>query len=239
MITDPFFYWVAIPAVLCFGMAKGGMGAAFGLVAVPLMALAVPPLQAAAILLPILLVMDVFAVRSFWREWDMTNLRLTLPGAMLGILVGALTFRFLNDDAIRLMLGLISIAFVANYLLDRHGAAKQPTWARGTWWGSVSGFTSFGIHSGGPPISVFVLPQRLPKRQLMATFAVFFAVLGQFSVDNAMTSLALVPIAPLGVWLGVWLLDRIDESLVYRLSYFGLALLGFKLTYDGIKGVFG
>ena len=250
MVSDPFFYYVAIPAVIFFGMAKGGMGSAFGLISVPLMALAVSPLQAAAILLPILLVMDVVAVKSFWREWDHLNLKLTLPGAMLGILLGTFTFSYLNDDAIRLMLGLIVILFISNYLLNKHVAAKPPTAIRGAWWGGVAGFTSFGIHSGGPPISIFVLPQRLEKRRLMATFAYFFAVvnvvklipytaLGQFSSQNLMTSLVLVPLAPVGVLLGVWLLDRIEEDWVYGLSYFGLALLGIKLTFDGVTGLLG
>jgi hypothetical protein len=248
MILDPFFYVVAVPAVLFFGMAKGGMGAAFGLISVPLMSLAVAPLQAAAILLPILLVMDVVAVKSFWQEWDMLNLRLTLPGAMLGILVGSFTFQYFSDAAIRLLLGVMVVLFIANYLFNKSLEPKKPTLGRGTWWGALSGFTSFGIHSGGPPISIFVLPQRLDKRRLMATFALFFALvnivkvvpyaaLGQFSRDNLMTSLVLIPLAPVGVLLGVWLLDRIDEDKIYGLSYFGLGLLGIKLTYDGVLGL--
>lgn len=248
MIHDPYFYAAAIPAVLFFGMAKGGMGAAFGLISVPLMALVVPPLQAAAILLPTLLVMDAVAVRSFWKEWDWLNLKLTLPGAMLGILIGAFTFHYFSDAAIRLLLGLMVVVFIANYLFNKHLDAKSPTWVRGTWWGALSGFTSFGIHSGGPPISIFVLPQKLEKRRLMATFAFFFALvnvvklvpytlLGQFSNDNLLTSLTLIPFAPLGVLLGVWLLDKIDEAKVYGLSYFGLSLLGIKLTYDGVTGL--
>ncbi len=248
MIVDPFFYAVAIPAVLFFGMAKGGMGAAFGLISVPLMSLAVPPLQAAAILLPTLLVMDAVAVKSFWQEWDTHNLRLTLPGAMLGILVGTFTFHYFSEAAIRLLLGAIVMLFIANYVLRKNLAPKPPTPWRGAWWGGLAGFTSFGIHSGGPPISIFVLPQRLEKRRLMATFAFFFALvnvvklipyaaLGQFSHVNLMTSLVLLPVAPVGVLVGVWLLDKINEDLVYGLSYFGLGLLGIKLTYDGVVGL--
>ncbi|MDG1905539.1 MAG: sulfite exporter TauE/SafE family protein [Arenicella sp.] len=250
MIVDPFFYVVAIPAVIFFGMAKGGMGSAFGLVSVPLMSLAVPPLQAAAILLTILLVMDAVAVKSFWKEWDELNLRLTLPGAMLGILVGTFTFQYFSDAAIRLLLGVMVVMFVANYFLNRNLAPKLPTLGRGAWWGGLAGFTSFGIHAGGPPISIFVLPQRLEKRRLIATFAFFFAVvnivklvpyaaLGQFSRDNVLTSLVLIPLAPIGVLLGIWLLDKINEDRIYALSYFGLGLLGIKLSYDGLNGLLG
>ncbi|MEO0369260.1 MAG: sulfite exporter TauE/SafE family protein [Pseudomonadota bacterium] len=249
MITDPIFYLCAVPAVLCFGMAKGGLGSALSLTAVPLMALAVPPLTAAAILLPILLVMDVVAVRSFWREWDSMNLKLTLPGALLGIVVGTFTFSYLNDDAIRLLLGIIVVIFIADFLFQSNKPAKAVSLRRGSWWGAVSGFTSFGIHAGGPPISIFILPQRLPKRQLMGTFAVFFAVvnviklipygaLGQLSWSNMMTSFVLMPIAPIGVLLGVYLLDKISEKSIYSFTYFGLGLLGVKLCYDGITGLF-
>lgn len=250
MLYDPYFYLVAIPAVIFFGMSKGGMGAAFGLIAVPLMALAMPPLQAAAILLPILLVMDVVAVRAFWGEWDRHNLKLTLPGAVLGIVVGAFTFRYLNDAAIRLMMGVLVLWFIGSFLLNRRQKAKAPTFWRGTWWGGLSGFTSFGIHAGGPPINIFVLPQGLEKRRLMATFALFFALvnvvkvipywaLGQFQTETMILSLALIPFAPVGVWLGEWLLNRIDEQRIYDLSYFGLSLLGIKLTWDGVVGLVG
>jgi uncharacterized protein len=249
VITDPFFYFCAIPAILVFGMAKGGFGGGIAVISVPLMTLAVSPVQAAAILLPILVVMDFIAMWSFRGQWSKRNIKLALPGAIAGIVIGAFTFRYLSEDAIRLMIGLIVVVFCLNYWFKRNSTKKrEPDAIRGTFWGAISGFTSFGIHQGGPPISIFLLPQQMEKTVLMGTFAVFFTVvnlvklipyawLGQFDYTNLMTSLVLVPVAPIGVRLGYYLLHKIDEQLVYRLCYFFLFVVGLKLLFDAIKGM--
>ncbi len=259
MITDPLFYLCAVPAVLLYGMAKGGFGGGIAVVAVPLMTLAVSPVTAAAILLPILVVMDFVAIWSFRGNWSRINLKYTLPGALAGIVVGAFTFRYLSEDAIRIMIGVISVAFCLNYywnsglkqkLLGTEAGEpdpKQPSPIRGNWWGSIAGFTSFGIHAGGPPISIYMLPLRLEKTHLMGTFAVFFTVvnlvklipyawLGQFDASNLTTSLVLVPLAPVGVRLGYYLLHKVSEQLIYQLCYFFLAVVGAKLLWDGLTG---
>ena len=245
MITDPLFYLFAIPAVLIFGMAKGGFGGGISIIAVPLMAMTVPPIQAAAILLPLLIAMDFVALWSFRGEWSKTNLKMTLPGAILGILIGVFTFRYLSEDAIRILIGIIAVAFCLNYWLKRENKAlRSPDIVRGSFWGCISGFTSFGIHSGGAPISVYFLPQQMEKKLLMGTFAVFFTVvnlfklipyawLGQFDNTNLMTSLVLLPVAPIGVRLGYYLLHKIDEATIYRLAYFFLFIIGLKLLWDG------
>lgn len=249
MITDPFFYLCAIPAVLIFGLAKGGFGGGIAVVSVPLMTLAISPVQAAAILLPILIVMDAVAMWSFRGQWSKPNLRFSLPGAILGIAIGAFTFRYLSEDAIRLLIGIIAVAFCLNYWLKPALDKKaEPSLLHGSLWGTVAGFTSFGIHAGGPPLSIYLLPQKLDKTILMGTFAIFFAVvnvvklipytwLGQFDHTNLLTALVLMPLAPVGVRLGYFLLHRISEQLVYRLCYFFLFVVGMKLLYDGRMGV--
>lgn len=249
MITDPLFYLCAIPAVLLYGIAKGGFGGNIAILSVPLMALVVAPQQAAAILLPILCAMDLVALRTFRGRWDKTNLRIILPASLVGIALGALTFRYLNDAHIKLLIGGIALLFTLNMLLRRGAAIPRPaSRVRGSFWGMVSGFTSFGIHAGGPPINVYMLPQRLEKTLLMGTIAVFFTVvnwvkvpayvyLGQFSSENLLTSLVLLPLAPVGVRLGFWMLQRSDEQLIYRLCYIFLFLTGGKLFYEGVKGL--
>lgn len=250
MITDPVFYLCAIPAVLAFGMAKGGLGGSVSMLAVPLLALVVSPLQAAAILLPILVVMDVIAVWSFRGRWHRQNLRYTLPGALAGTAVAALTFDYIDENSIRLLIGIMALGFCLNYWLveRRNPRQTRPDPLRGNIWGAVAGFTSFSIHQGGPPISVYLLPQQLEKTQLMATFALFFLVvnlakllpytwLGLFNSSNLLTSLALMPLAPVGVRLGYWLLHRIDERWIYRLCYWFLFAMGIKLSADGLAGI--
>ncbi|WP_426416794.1 sulfite exporter TauE/SafE family protein [Aestuariirhabdus sp. LZHN29] len=249
MITDPFFYLCAIPAVLLFGVAKGGFGGTVAVVSVPLMALAVPPLQAAAILLPILVVMDAVALWSFRGQYDRINLKILLPAAVAGVVIGAFFFRYLPDDAIRVLIGLIAVIFCFNYWFNPGYHSKTaPNRLRGSFWGMVAGFTSFGIHAGAPPVSVYMLPQQLDKKLLMGTFAVFFASvnfvklfpyawLGSFEATNLLTSLVLIPLAPIGVRLGFYLLHRVDEKIIYRLAYFFLCVMGVKLLDDGSRGL--
>ncbi|MBT4999113.1 MAG: sulfite exporter TauE/SafE family protein [Oceanospirillaceae bacterium] len=246
MITDPLFYFFAVPAILIFGIAKGGFGNAIGVVAVPLMALAVSPLQAAAILLPILCVMDVFAIRKFWRQWDVTNIVIMLPAGCVGVLVGSLTFSYLNEGHVRLLIGLLALIFALNFWLKSPGSIqKEPDYIKGAFWSVIGGFTSFGIHSGGPPVNIYLLPQKLHPKVFMGTCAMFFwitnyvklipyFILGQLDSQNLQTSLVLLPLAPIGVGFGYYLHTRVSTKKFYNIFNFFLIITGCKLTYDGI-----
>ncbi len=251
MITDPLFYLCAIPAVLIFGMAKGGFGGGVAVISVPMMALVISPVKAAAIMLPLLLAMDAVALWSFRGQWHRQNLRIMLPAAILGVAVGALFFNYLSENAVRILIGLISLSFTLDYMIKRGGGKVQkPNILKGSFWSAIAGFTSFGIHAGGPPASIYLLPQQLEKTMLMGTFAIFFAVvnivklipyawLGQLDHSNLMTSLVLLPLAPIGVRLGYFLLHRVDQIMIYRICYFFLAVAGIKLLTDGIRGLTG
>ena len=246
MITDPLFYFFAVPAILIFGIAKGGFGNAIGAVAVPLMALAVSPLQAAAILLPILCVMDVFAIRKFWRQWDVTNIVIMLPAGCVGVLVGSLTFSYLNEGHVRLLIGLLALVFALNFWLKSAGSIqKKPNYVKGTFWSIIGGFTSFGIHSGGPPVNIYLLPQKLHPKVFMGTCAMFFWItnyvklipyflLGQLDSQNLQTSLVLLPLAPIGVGFGYYLHTQVSTAKFYNIFNFFLIITGCKLTYDGV-----
>ena len=246
MITDPLFYFFAVPAILIFGIAKGGFGNAIGVVAVPLMALAVSPLQAAAILLPILCVMDVFAIRKFWLQWDVTNIVIMLPAGCVGVLVGSLTFSYLNEGHVRLLIGLLALIFALNFWLKSAGSIqKEPDYIKGTFWSVIGGFTSFGIHSGGPPVNIYLLPQKLHPKAFMGTCAMFFwitnyvklipyFILGQLDSQNLQTSLVLLPLAPIGVGFGYYLHTRVSTKKFYNIFNFFLIITGCKLTYDGV-----
>ncbi|MET0856238.1 MAG: sulfite exporter TauE/SafE family protein [Telluria sp.] len=246
IITDPVFYAAAIPAVLLTGISKGGFGSALGGIGVPLMALAISPVHAAAILLPVLCFMDLVGLRVYFRKWDSANLRIMLPGAVLGVAIGTLTFGMLSDDAIRILIGAIAVAFTLNNWLGL-SARQQPAGRsviKGTFWSGVSGLTSFLAHAGGPPAMIYMLPQRLDKTTYVATISVFFlflngiklvpyAWLGQFSAANLGTSLVLAPLVPLGVWLGLWLQNRINTVWFYRIAQICLLATGLQLIWQG------
>ena len=245
MINDPLFYFFAVPAVLIFGLAKGGFGNAIGVVAVPLMAMAVSPAKAAGILLPILCVMDWFAIRKFWGKWDLHNLVIMLPAAFAGVLLGTLTFSYLNDAHVRLIIGFLALAFALNFWLKSNVSVKQkPNRIKGVFWSTIAGFTSFGIHAGGPPINFYLIPQKLHPTVFMGTCAVFFGVvnyvklvpyfwLGQLESENLLTSLILLPLAPIGVSLGYYLHLRVSPQKFYQIFNFFLFVTGCKLAYDG------
>lgn len=250
MITDPWFYAVAIPAVLLFGISKGGFGGGLGMTAVPLMALVVSPVQAAAILLPILCVMDVVALWKFRGKWVWPELKVLLPASLLGILVGTLLFEYMSAAVVKLIVGVVAIFFTLHYWLSRRssGSATLDYYpvSYGLLGGSVAGFTSFVAHSGGPPISMYLLRRPLNKMDFAATTVLFFAVvnyvkllpyawLGQLSADNLATSAALVVLAPVGVLIGAWLHARISDRVFFTLVYGLLFAVGCKLVFDGVS----
>ena len=254
MISDLSFYLLAIPVVILVGMSKGGFGGGFGTLAVPLLSLMIDPRLAAAILLPILCSMDAFSLWSFRGTWDKLNLKILLPGALLGTIAGAFTFEITNADWIRLIIGLLSIYFVLHYLWGKHFLEqlkqRKPNKLAGSFWGAIAGYVSYIAHAGGPPVAIYLLPQHLSKSALAGTTILFFAIinfiklipyvwLGQISGPSFTTSLMLLPLAPLGVWLGVYLHHRVSDRVFYWLSYGFLFLAGLKLTYEGILGMWG
>ncbi|MGF1725306.1 sulfite exporter TauE/SafE family protein [Photobacterium nomapromontoriensis] len=245
VVSDPWFYITAIPAVLIYGIGKGGLGGALGIIAVPLMALVISPTQAAAILLPILCVMDVFAVRQHYRSADYSVLRQILPGSLLGVLLAGIFLSVTPETGLKLLIGALSLVFCLQYALQGNKEKKKPGRASAWWWGGLGGFSSTAIHAGGGPASIYLLPLQLEKVTLIATMAVLFAIinlvklvpyslLGEFDSTNLMTALILMPLAPVGVYMGVWLLHRVSQDWVYRLCYVFLFVSGLKLFADGL-----
>ena len=248
IITDPQFYLATVPAVLLLGVSKSGFGAGFGSLAVPIMALAVTVPQAAAILMPVLLLMDLLGMAAFRKDFDLRLLRFLLPFGLLGTVIGALLFRVLDAHVVAGIVGAFTLLFLAQRLLfppTAHSPAP-PRWL-GAVLTTTSGFTSFVAHAGGPPISAYVIPLRLSPVRFTATMAFFFFVinlskwipyawLGLRDLRNLATSLVLLPIAPIGVWIGVRLARSIDPRLFYRLLYLGMFLTGVKLLWDAFVG---
>jgi uncharacterized protein len=245
LIDNPWFYAAAIPAIVLTGIAKGGFGGGVGGLAVPLIALTVSPSRAAAIMLPILVLMDAVGLYAYRGQWDRRIMRVVLPAGLVGILIGWLTFRFLADHWIRILLGVISIAFVIDGLRPAAPRAAPASDATGRFWATVSGFTSFVTHAGGPPFNFYLLRQRLEKGLFAGTTIVFFAVinatklvpylaLGLFDATNLGTSAVLAPAAAAGIVLGIVLRRHISRSVFFRIVYGFVFVTGCKLLYDGV-----
>jgi uncharacterized membrane protein YfcA len=247
LLTNPWFYAAAIPAVLLTGISKGGLGFAGGL-SVPLLSLAISPVQAAAIMLPILVCTDFVGVYAYRKDWDRRNMAILMPAGVLGIVIGWVTFRYLADDWIRLLLGLISCSFVAYNVLGKMPPPAQPNRLKGYVCGTASGFTSFVAHAGGPPLSIYLLPQRLDTARYVGTTIIYFSVinalkvvpyfqLGLFDLSNLWTAVVLLPLAIVGVLLGLALRKRIGAKWFYRTAWTLLFVVGAKLLYDGARGL--
>lgn len=249
IVSDPWFYATAIPAVFIYGIGKGGLGGALGIIAVPLMAMTIEPTQAAAILLPILCVMDFFAVKQHYRHADRKILKRMLPGAILGVALAGVFLSVISEPGLKLVIGGLSLAFCLQYVLMKGKNKTKGNLISAWFWSIMSGFSSTALHAGGGPASIYLLPLKLDKVVLIASMAVLFAIvnlfklipytlLGEFDHTNLMTSLILMPLAPVGVKIGVWLLHRASQALVYRLCYIFLFLSGSKLFWDGGYALF-
>jgi len=248
MLSDPAFIAVAVLAVLLIGLSKSGFGGAMGGLSVPLMSLLITTPQAAAIMLPIMLVLDALGLVVFRGKSDRANLRIIIPGGMIGIVLGALTFHFVDARWIKGVVGIEALLFGFDRLRQVSAAGDEtgmPAVAKGLFWSSISGFTSFISHAGGPPILQYLLPQGMDRVRMVGTTTIFFAVinfakllpysvLGLLDMSNAAISLALLPVAPVGYWIGLKLLKRLPVEPFNLVVAIAMLLTGLKLLADAL-----
>lgn len=247
-LPDPVFYALAIPALIVTAIGKGGFASGGSNVAVPAMSLLIPAPQAAGITLPLLCAMDIFSVWGWRREVEARLAWSLAPGAVVGMLVGAIAFDHLSDRAVKGIVGAIAVAFSLNWWLSAWigFAPKEPrerNAVRAALASAGAAFTSTLAHAGGPPLALYLLPLRLRRQLLNATTVVFFGVLnwvklipyfflGQLNPTNLATSALLLWTAPLGVGLGIWLARRTSDRWFYRIIFGLLLLTGVKLLGD-------
>jgi uncharacterized membrane protein YfcA len=246
IITDPLFYALAIPAVVALGLSKGGF-AGVGQMATPLVALALPPLEAAAIMLPIMILQDASALWVYRKDWNGRILAIVIPGGIIGIIIAAFLAAHISNAAVRVFVGGITVAFVLYYWAGMMRVPRErtkPGIIGGLFWGALAGFTSTLAQAGGPPYQIYVLSQRLPKMTFVGTTAIFFAAmnwlkvvpymaLGQFSAKGLMTSLVLVPLALATNQLGFWLVRHTREDLFYKIIMILMFVIGIALLRTG------
>ncbi len=244
----PAIFWpCAIVAVVLVGIAKAGFGGGVGIVATPLIALSVSVADAAALMLPLLMVCDVFAIRHYRTNYDRRSIKLLLPGALVGVGLGAFFFGFFahNPRVLESGLGCVAIVFVlfqaTRSLLFEALEKRHPAALKGVLMGAASGFTSTLAHAGGPPATMYLLPQKLPRHLFVGTTVIFFAALnviklvpyialGFMRPGILLTTLVLSPLSYIGVKLGIYLNGRFSEIWFNRLVYGLLLLTGLQLV---------
>jgi uncharacterized protein len=235
--------------VLIAAISKGGFGSGAGFVSAPMLALVMEPRQSVGLLLPLLMLMDLTSLRTYWRRWSWSHAQRMMLGSVAGVVLGTALFRVVSGDGIRLLVGGIAVGFVVFQMAREFGwlrAAERPLKAVwGYFWGGVTGFTSFVSHAGGPPASIYLLGSRLDKTTFQATTVVTFwwvnliklppyLALGMFTAESARANLVLAPVAVAGVFLGVWAHHLIEQKTFFRLTYALLLVTGIKLIWDAL-----
>ena len=244
VITDPLFYLIAVVAVVLQGLSKGGF-LGLGLLSLPLMSLSLPPMQAAAIILPTVLAQDALTVWVYRRHWSAWNLKIMIPSMVVGVVVGWWFAASLTAAHVRLAIGLIAGAFVLRHWLGSRfeRLAAKPGCTTGVIFGTLGGFTTMLANAGGPAWQMHLLPQKLDKLTYVGTFSVLFAAsnlikipaygaLGQLTQENLTIGLLLLPVAVAANYTGIWLVRRTPAELFFRIAY----VLMFLISIELIRG---
>lgn len=249
-MNDILFYAIILTAAALIGLSKSGLIVSISAINVPLIALIMPARDAAGVLLPVMLVIDVVALFIYARNYDQRVLSILIPGSLIGTLLGWLLSATVDEAAVRLSIGIVTILFVLDALIPfrkkLEGLPPSRFW--GTFWGAITGFTSFISHTGGPPYQIFVLPQKLSPAIFAGTTAVFFAInnaaklfpyyfLGQLEFRNVKLAALMVPVALFSLAAGYFAVRKISADLFYKFTYGLLLVFGLKLIWDGIVGL--
>ena len=239
------FFLTVVPAILLYGIAKSGLGGSMSLISIPLMTLVMPLNQALGIILPILIFSDFIATYKYRKEFDLDTLKLIVPFAALGIIVGSLTFSYFSENLLKFIIGLMGFLFTGHYFLFKKDkeAKSNKNFFKGGVCSMIAGFSSFCVHAGGTPTSIYLLPLRMKKEIYVGTRIIFFTFVNliklplyiNLSMTNFETfkqSLILFPVALLGILTGYRLLKIIEEKLFYNILYTLILVTSTKLLYD-------
>jgi len=246
-VTDWQPWLIGALGVLFIGLSKAGFGGGLGMLTTPLCALAFPPRDAIGIVLPLLCAGDLFSLWHYWRKWDARNLKFLLPGAAVGIIVGVHFIGLFSPRQLNVAIGVIAVTFVLFQLfrefIFRAEGAFAPNHKAGLPCGLIAGITSSFAHGAGPVVSMFLVPQRLPKEIFVGTNVLvffwinwikvpFFVGNGVITSGTLLKSLWFLPLIPVGVWLGVWLNRRCSEKGFIRVVLVALFLSGLQLIFN-------
>ncbi len=234
-------------AVLFIGFSKARFGGGLGRLTTPLCVLAFGPKEAIGILLPLLCAGDAFSLYHYWGKWERRNLKFLMPGVVAGVVFGVQLIGRFSARELNLAIGVLAVLFVVFQLVKakifRAEGAFAPNHAIGIPCGIGAGITSTFAHGAGPIVSVFLIPQELPKQIYVGTTVLVFTWINWikmpfFAANQIITSgtlkisLVFLPLIPLGVWLGVWLNRKVSELWFSRLIYLFTFLTGLQLIFN-------
>ena len=241
------FFICVVPAIIIFGIAKSGLGGSIALIAIPLMTVVMPLNQALAIILPILILSDFTAVYKFRKEFDLGTLKLLVPFAAVGIFVGSVTFSYFSEDMLKFIVGLMGFLFSAHYFLLKKNKfiPNKKSFFKGSICSVIAGFTSFSVHAGGTPTSIYLLPLRMKKEIYIGTRVIFFTFvnlikfpfyisLSMITLESFKQSMMLFPLSVVGILIGYQILKYVEENLFYNIIYALILITSSRLVYSYI-----
>ena len=246
LLADPIFMAVAVIGVCLLGISKGGF-LGLGVMALPLMSLFVPPLQAAAIILPTAIAQDFLTLWVYRREWSAWNLKIMLPAMFAGMFVAWLMAASLSAVHIRLAIGLIAALFVLRHWTARRFERwiPKPSVTTGNVFGAIGGVTTMLANAGGPAWQIHLLPQKLEKLPYIGTVSILFAAsnivkvpgfatLGTITAENMLVGFALVPIAVAANYLGIWSARKVSTETFFKIAYVLMFVIAVELMRSSI-----
>ncbi len=238
---------IASLAVLFIGLSKAGFGGGLGMLTTPLCALAFPPRDAIGILLPLLCAGDVFSLYYYWGKWERQNLKFLLPGVIVGVVIGVHFIGRFSPRELNIAIGVIAVVFVVFQVfrekIFRAEGAFKPNHVIGVPCGVGAGITSSFAHGAGPVVSMFLVPQQLPKEIYVGTTVLVFTWINWIKVPffvandvitraTVLQGLYFLPLIPIGVWTGVWLNRRFSERGFARFVLAAIFLTGLQLIFN-------
>ena len=239
------FFLTVVPAIILFGIAKSGLGGSIALISIPLMTISMPLTKALGIILPILIFSDFIATYKYRKEFDKETLKLIVPFAAIGIFIGSLTFSYFSEELLKFIIGLMGFIFAGHYFFFKKNkeAKSEKNFLKGGICSTVAGFTSFSVHAGGTPTSIYLLPLRMKKEIYVGTRIIFFTFvnliklplyinLSMMNFETFKQSLILFPVALIGILIGYQLLKIIEEKLFYNILYALIFVTSSKLIFD-------
>ncbi|WP_321449357.1 sulfite exporter TauE/SafE family protein [uncultured Cohaesibacter sp.] len=232
-------------AAFVVGLSKGGLASAAA-IAVPMLALMMSPVKAAATLLPVYIVTDWIGVWLYRRDFSRRNLYILTPSLLFGIAIATIITPYTPEAALLVFTGSIGLWHCARAWLKRGQQEKvEAKILPGIFWGTLTGIASFITHSGAPPSQAYLLPQKLPKLQFAGTIAIAFAVgnlvklpayyaIGQLDGLNWKLILALAATGIIGTLVGRYLTQILPQAIYMRVIQIMLFALSCILFVRGL-----
>ena len=243
-------YLVLTVAAFFIGLSKGGLPG-IGMISVPLLALSMSPIKAAALLLPIYILSDVVGVYLYRHHFDKRNLTILIPAGILGIVIGWLTASRVSDTIVALLIGVLGVSFCLNAWLRKQDQARieSPGVLKGLFWGTLSGFTSFVAHAGAPPYQIYTVPQKMPRLVFAGTTTILFSCINlakiipyaqiePFTFSLVKTALQFLPVALVGTLVGKYGVQKLSDRWFYRLVQIALFAICLQLIIRSVPALY-